>query len=795
MSISSMLGTDPPKTREPSAPALINCPPPNHPYLSSALHASTGSPTKRQYGNTSRKQSSPETQGSMLGSSNRFRTYSGGAPQSARTSIKPESPMNTKFGRLPGDNLSQTSPRSDHGAPQDWRGRHDKYSEPGRSLERPSSQPSGAHVRIEDINRKAMEINGRQSDINRDRSARQEFDPGPERSFSSLIEPLMPQSQTNGQSRPQQAPQNARQHSPPDDRMHVLNYPFLSSSSVFTEPTNNVPRPESNPSHLHGQRQQNTQKGPWGAEALRKIRDERLGTTSVQQHRPPASDSRPGFLDTRDDRKQKQQPEDVKYAPATLELQRSESLDRAIQQTRTGEDGHRNSLALMLEHNRRAGRASPLPQAVQGAQGKTNGPSRDPSIKNEFSKMFAGIGSGVSSSGLAGSGTSTPFAPPSPKQSEGEQRFPFGNRNDLLEITKSRNGSRMGNKRSRKVKDHDVNETDRVSRVDAGKGTKRVRHHHHAPGHHHHHHYRIDEQTGTPIRVIGDPAATNHHHHHHPDGTIHYHMHGKPTSAATQSKLLAPPRIPKSTINNASLLARISHLPRRHLGSVLYAPTLEPATSSSSLSSSLPYTNGQYTIPPCPGKENCTLTVRIPRFYLTSSEREAICHRRAVWGSDVYTDDSDPLAAAIHSGWVRGEWGDGVDASTLEIERREEISIDSEHSSFTSPPASPVLPPHDKDLHLALLILPPLKGYASIMAHGVKSRSWGRDHDGMSFKIDSMSWVDGGVAAGEERGGKAKKARIRGLMSASMEAAVEMGMGPAVKLALGRKRSEVQAAA
>ncbi|KAL9100578.1 MAG: hypothetical protein Q9163_004067 [Psora crenata] len=787
MSISSMLGEDPSKTREPSAPTLINATPPNYILPPSTPQAAAGSPTNPLYGNPARYQGSIEAQDSMPASSKRFQSYSAGTPQSTRTSANPDSPMGSHIGYIPGDNPSQISPRSDHGPSQDWRGRPDMHSNAGMFLDRPSSQPSGVPFPMQALNKNSFEINAKQSDISRNQSMRTETALGRDPALSSSTDPPRPQSQISGPHISQHAEQDVGRRSPVDDRMPASIYPFLSSSSVFSEPTNTAPRPQNNSGRLTEQKAKGIHKGPWGAEAPRRIREERLGGASAQP-RAPASESRPRFSDALDDRQQ--QHDEVNIAPRAMEMQRSQSLDKAFQQTRAGEDGHRNSLSLVLDQNRRAGRASPLPQAVQGAQGQTNGPSRDPSIKNEFSKMFAGIGSGVSSSGLAGSGTSTPFPPQSPKQGESEQRLPLGTRNELGEISKSRNGSRMGNKRNRKVKDDNAKEADWGPRGDTRQGVKRVRHHHHAPGHHHHHHYRMDEQRGTPIRVIGDPAATNHHHHHHPDGTIHYHTHSKPTSTTVPSRPLPPPRLPKTIINNASLFATVSHLPRRHLGSVLYAPNLEPPTSPLSLSSNLPFTTGQYTIPPCTGKENCTLTVRTPRFYLTAPEREAICQRRAVWGTDVYTDDSDPLAAAMHSGWIRGEWGPGVSVSMLEIEPGGETASDAKQAVFTSRPRWPLLPPKGKDLHLILLILPPLKGYASTVAHGIKSQSWGKDHDGMSFKVERISWVDEGVGAGEERSGKAKKARIKGLMQSAV------GNMPAVKVSLGKSTlKEVSATA
>jgi len=40
-------------------------------------------------------------------------------------------------------------------------------------------------------------------------------------------------------------------------------------------------------------------------------------------------------------------------------------------------------------------RGSPLPQAIQGAQGQPASSGRDPSVKSEFGRMFSGLGSGV----------------------------------------------------------------------------------------------------------------------------------------------------------------------------------------------------------------------------------------------------------------------------------------------------------------------------------------------------------------------------------------------------------------
>jgi hypothetical protein len=166
-------------------------------------------------------------------------------------------------------------------------------------------------------------------------------------------------------------------------------------------------------------------------------------------------------------------------------------------------------------------------------------------------------------------------------------------------------------------------------------------------------------------------------------------------------------------------------------------------------------------IPRFDEKANCTFTIRVPRYFLSKDQRIQLCGQRNVWGTEVYSDDSDPIAAAIHSGWLRGEWPeDEVDASMLEI--GPEGSVAQEGSEvLTEPPSSgPVLPPPDMDLHITVLILPALQKYASSVAFGLKSRAWGENHDGMSYMIHKLEWIDEGLSRGEERGAAARRKRL-----------------------------------
>lgn len=273
-----------------------------------------------------------------------------------------------------------------------------------------------------------------------------------------------------------------------------------------------------------------------------------------------------------------------------------------------------------------------------------------------------------------------------------------------------------------------------------------------------HHHHRLENQRGLSPHLAGNsttPVPRHHlHHHHRADGTIHFHP---PSKYATPHHKI--PRVPLIQVNNASIYESVHNLPRRHLGSVLYSPRIESEILPVGSGTKSACTTAPYTIPRCDGKENCTLTVRIPRFYLSKEKRRQVCENRAVWGTDVYSDDSDPLAAAIHAGWIRGEWRDNVDPSMLELNSSNEL--ETKDTTHTSVPPTPILPALGRDLHLTLLILPTLQKYTSRVAHGIKSRPWGSNHDGLSYQIQKVAWVDEQSSRGEGRGGESRHKRLK----------------------------------
>ncbi|KAI2602497.1 Rxt3-domain-containing protein [Hypoxylon sp. NC1633] len=394
--------------------------------------------------------------------------------------------------------------------------------------------------------------------------------------------------------------------------------------------------------------------------------------------------------------------------------------------------GHQRGFLGIQEINRK-GRVSPLPQAVQGAQPQLQGPAGEPGIKSEFGRMFSGIGSGVRGIGVSSpvpAGMQPQF--PSAGPVRHDETHPG---HELLADIPAKTGARG---KRRKAKDDD------------GKGD--------------------DDSTGriTPVARAKRPKTNAHHHHHQ----------AAATSSSKPAAFLDFPK-PKQRISSQAVLDSVAGRPRKHLGDVLYQVTLKPTKLDSS-HSKFGYSSNPRPLPMdvIKDNENSTLTVKIPRVHLSPSSREEITTRRAVWGTDVYTDDSDVVAACIHAGWIRGEWSEDVDVDLLELynpptsKKQRAVSGEQHLEVLTSPPASgPVHVPADRDLHVTLLILPALEKYSSSTRYGMQSREFGGTyngrksiHDGISYMITSVRWVDGAAPQSRLRG-KARRERIRKAMS------------------------------
>ncbi|KAL9115156.1 MAG: hypothetical protein Q9227_000950 [Pyrenula ochraceoflavens] len=364
---------------------------------------------------------------------------------------------------------------------------------------------------------------------------------------------------------------------------------------------------------------------------------------------------------------------------------------------------HRSILNLAAE-NKRGGRASPVPQAVQGAQAQFVGP--ETTIKSESGRVFSGIGGGFSTITAGPVRTDTP----SVLSASPFRREDAGSRSLIDEAGSkvARTSSGIG-KRGRKARDEAL-------RLDS----------------------EPPEGRHTPIagRVSGS-KKTRHH----------------PTYQRTNIKI-------------RSIIDAVSDRPRRHLGSHCYQPVFSIPDHTPPFSKQKVGLNIDPALFPPYSDEaqlNCTYTIRVSREWLRRDIQEAICRRRFLWGSGVYTDDSDPIAAAIHSGFLKATWPDGVDPELLEnIIQEQNPTIDFAENVPTSPMT---LPPY-MDLHITLLVLPTLEGYESTSRFGIKSRNWpeeenGARHDGVSFAVLNCKLVDEGSSRGEERSGWARRERLR----------------------------------
>jgi hypothetical protein len=203
-------------------------------------------------------------------------------------------------------------------------------------------------------------------------------------------------------------------------------------------------------------------------EMIRQRSGDRLNNRVMEQyHAPPTSD------------------------PASMDRHKTEPLARSLSGSgypgrsmydyprRMGEEMQlsKSHIGFGLEASRRTGRASPLPQAVQGAQAQPLSIGKDPGIKSEFGRMFSGLGSGL--------GSSTPSrGSPMPQNGQGS----FSHDPESGDMSRLQRVNSQQGRRAKRVKDEDVFDADGIDgrgTPSGARGGKRSKHNH--PGHHHHH--------------------------------------------------------------------------------------------------------------------------------------------------------------------------------------------------------------------------------------------------------------------------------------------------------------------
>lgn len=180
--------------------------------------------------------------------------------------------------------------------------------------------------------------------------------------------------------------------------------------------------------------------------------------------------------------------------------------------------------------------------------------------------------------------------------------------------------------------------------------------------------------------------------------------------------------------------------------------SIPPSLSATPLRSSVPpppsptypitFTHGPpslYTGLPLPHSSPTSLLSLPPHLLDLPSLR-----KRKVWGTDVYTDDSDVLGMLVHSGWLRvgrreegkraGEKGAGAEA----LRRAREPILSGKKDEMEGKEEEEV----PKALLVRLGVVPPLVRYQGLERQGVKSRSWGNGHDGVSLRVEAVEGIE-----------------------------------------------------
>jgi hypothetical protein len=501
MSISSMLGSDPTRpSRELVSRAPSSDRSPNGISALSSPRIPTGSapsPSRTRDHGSSLYQRSRSPERAMFANSHTsrpVRTFSGGASRPQIPSVNVGSSEFLRFNASSGpfnphySPKSETSPALNDGRPI-----------LKRPHDRPNSQP------IDSLNR-SLEFD-KSLHLRPATSEAESFGPVHTKHFEGAkvaegptenLQQGREDSAANGygdlrtrHALERQTMQPASQESPAPKVVSGSTYPF-SPKGIPPSPERARTHRETDPlgSRVVEREQSAPSQSPYTSESIRRLRDERLLAPGLPQPLPTLAPSNiPSHLSQVNETPRHHISQGSSTGPGP-DIPRGQ--EQPVKADEDNFQNHRSSLALLVDNSRR-GRISPLPQAVQGAQARVNGPASDPGIKSEFARMFIGIGSGVGRAGRLGSGTPTPFSPSPTKNTESGRKTPLVGRGEQVELTHSWAGSKGGRK-GRKAKDEeqqrpelDVKRTESISGIISGRGVKRTRHSHHHHPHQHSH--------------------------------------------------------------------------------------------------------------------------------------------------------------------------------------------------------------------------------------------------------------------------------------------------------------------
>ncbi|KAF9543488.1 hypothetical protein EC957_000849 [Mortierella hygrophila] len=227
-----------------------------------------------------------------------------------------------------------------------------------------------------------------------------------------------------------------------------------------------------------------------------------------------------------------------------------------------------------------------------------------------------------------------------------------------------------------------------------------------------------------PNMTHSPPMNGHPHPHYPPNGPSHHHhssgmVPNAPLPSLSNSVLIVERHVPRLIVKNDPSL-KMNGRPELFLGYYRYDPAV--------------------LLPAMQGKENSLLEVRVASTYLTYDNAKV--KKREVWGTDIYTDDSDVVAMLIHAGYY-------IPPTNSHCTDEDSLHPTSQHHNFVSNPIKHICPGFD--LAVTLRVMPKLIKYQGSIRHRIKSRTWSTGHDGVSFKIESIRKLGAGEALNKGR--------------------------------------------
>lgn len=236
--------------------------------------------------------------------------------------------------------------------------------------------------------------------------------------------------------------------------------------------------------------------------------------------------------------------------------------------------------------------------------------------------------------------------------------------------------------------------------------------HHHDPQQHHH--ATGNSQTGSSNNIDGASNSTGNNNQQQSTGDFNKSLlHHSQLSSANNAMhpYYFVSSNEKLVVGSYEVYESIKHFPRHKLGSMIYVlddySTANPHmpsrdnlynTDEYSGEERIPITStdprvfdlkdGQLEhgdknapiIPRFEGKENSVFEVRIPRKYLSRKTNPNVDEQQRLWGTDIYTDDSDVVAVLYHMGVLplddKEEKEKEVEAETEKEKEKEEEKVD-----------------------------------------------------------------------------------------------------------------------